>query len=642
MMYCTYSPEDNKLRLYSTVRLDKETYEKVKAAGFKWAPKQELFVAPAWTPAREDLLLELCGEIDDEDTSLVQRQEERAERFEEYSDKRGQEANSAHAAVSAIADHIPLGQPILVGHHSERRARRDAEKIQSGMSRAVKLWETSQYWLERAKGAIAHAKYKERPDVRHRRIKGLEAEVRKCQAAYTPADNPPHIIQQQEYCYSTGEYLHGGEKVPHVWCAPKGGRGGSWVPVANLPKIEEHYRRWINHYANRIAYERAMLEEQGGLVAEQYEIAVGGMVLVRGEWLTVTKINKSAGEVVSVTTNSRYVKVKGIEEIKGYKPPTAEQAAQVKQATKLPPLCNYPGAGFVAITQAQWDKIYKDHKGTCTHRENTVYGAHRTRQVMNFCLRNLGHTLQSQWGMTGVYISDAKRKDAPAPTLLPTAPALPIEPDLATLEARAARHEANRAEVKAQESSPFEAMKETLKAGVQVVSSPELFPTPPELAARMVQEAGILSGQVLLEPSAGTGNIVAAIMKHDNCAVVKAIEISPGVKVQLYERFGRGNYNCDVIGADFLACGGELGQFDRVLMNPPFSAEVAHVRHAYQFLKPGGRLVAVMSEGPFFRERDQDFRAWLESVGGISEKLPSDTFQESGTGVNTRLVIIDK
>jgi hypothetical protein len=67
----SYSPEDNKLRLYPFARLDKETYDRVKAAGFSWAPKQELFVAPMWTPQREDLLLALCGEIGDEDTSLV-------------------------------------------------------------------------------------------------------------------------------------------------------------------------------------------------------------------------------------------------------------------------------------------------------------------------------------------------------------------------------------------------------------------------------------------------------------------------------------------------------------------------------------------------------------------------------------------
>ena len=122
----TYSPDDNKLRLYASRRLDSETYARVKAAGFRWAPKQDLFVAPMWTPAREDLLIELAGEIDDEDKSLVDRAEERAERFEDYSDKRMRDAESARKAVAAIADNIPFGQPILVGHHSEKHARRDA------------------------------------------------------------------------------------------------------------------------------------------------------------------------------------------------------------------------------------------------------------------------------------------------------------------------------------------------------------------------------------------------------------------------------------------------------------------------------------------------------------------------------------
>lgn len=104
---------------------------------------------------------------------------ERAERFEDYSEKRGQDAERAHSAVSAITEHIPLGQPILVGHHSEKRARRDAEKIENGMRRAVKMWDQAQYWQRRAAGAVRLAKYKERPDVRARRIKGIEADRRR-------------------------------------------------------------------------------------------------------------------------------------------------------------------------------------------------------------------------------------------------------------------------------------------------------------------------------------------------------------------------------------------------------------------------------------------------------------------------------
>ena len=51
----TYSPDDNKIRLTASNRLDGATYERVKAAGFAWAPKLEQFIAPMWTPARADL-----------------------------------------------------------------------------------------------------------------------------------------------------------------------------------------------------------------------------------------------------------------------------------------------------------------------------------------------------------------------------------------------------------------------------------------------------------------------------------------------------------------------------------------------------------------------------------------------------------
>src|SRR5437899_2419305 len=187
MMTATYSPEDNKLRLYAGARLPRDLYDRVRAAGFIWAPRQGLFVAPMWTPEREDLLTELCGEVGDEDTSLVERAEGRADRFEGYGEKRGAEAERAREAVGQIAEGIPLGQPILVGHHSERHARRDAERIESGMRRAVRLWETSRYWTDRAAGAIRHAKYKELPAVRARRIKTIEADKRKAERTLTDA-----------------------------------------------------------------------------------------------------------------------------------------------------------------------------------------------------------------------------------------------------------------------------------------------------------------------------------------------------------------------------------------------------------------------------------------------------------------------
>jgi Domain of unknown function (DUF3560) len=61
------------------------------------------------------------------------------------------------------ADNIPLGQPILIGHHSESHARKDAERSENGMHKTVKIGHTAKYWEDRAKGALRHAKYKEPP-----------------------------------------------------------------------------------------------------------------------------------------------------------------------------------------------------------------------------------------------------------------------------------------------------------------------------------------------------------------------------------------------------------------------------------------------------------------------------------------------
>ena len=91
-----------------------------------------------------------------------------------------------------------------------------------------------------------------------------------------------------------------------------------------------------------------------------------------------------------------------------------------------------------------------------------------------------------------------------------------------------------------------------------------------------------------------------------------------------------------------------LDLYDRIIMNPPFEKgqDIDHVRRAYDMLHPNGRIVAIMSEGPFYRSdsKAQEFRAWLDDKGGTSEKLPEGSFKDSdrSTGVNTRLVIIDK
>jgi 16S rRNA G1207 methylase RsmC len=93
---------------------------------------------------------------------------------------------------------------------------------------------------------------------------------------------------------------------------------------------------------------------------------------------------------------------------------------------------------------------------------------------------------------------------------------------------------------------------------------------------------------------------------------------------------------------DFLHCNGDLGKFDRVVMNPPFAdqADIDHVTHALSFLKPGGKLVAIMSAGASFRQdrKASKFQELIEGLGGTMNELPEDSFKQSGTNVRTVLV----
>ena len=638
MTTATYSPEDNKLRLYPESRLDAETYARVKSAGFRWAPRQELFVAPMWTPAREDLLIEMCGEIGDEDTSLADRTEERAERFTEYSGKRAEDADRAHAAVERITDGIPMGQPILVGHHSERHARRDADKIDRGMRRAVKMWETSNYWTRRAAGAIASQKYKEAAPVRQRRIKKLESENRVSRSKFTPCPKTRPIMQ------SKWDADHDAPKVEHVWCSPNGGgRGGSWVPSESLPRLEAYYTRWIRHNENRLLYERAMLDEQGGAAADRFDFKVGGQVLIGRDWYVILRVNKSAGVVNSIThTSPSHVTwtqkwKSGVETVTDYRPPADGDTAKVAAATKKPPLCNYPGEGFEHITKAKWKRIHTDYK-TTREVKNPAAGKHRAR-----------------WAMFGgeyhhVYLTDQKRIDPPATALPlleePAAPLpAPVEPPKPRTVITPADYD---------EPDKFDKMAESIRAGVQVVSAPQLFPTPPELARRMVKWADVQPGQRVLEPSAGTGNLLRAIWGATtgcDCVRVMAVEqnyqLAQALKEDKRKRLYSTDQNYAIRCEDFLSKGPlDWGHFQRIVMNPPFAngQDMEHVRHAFSFLSKGGVLVAVMGAGAFFRGdlKAMKFRGWLDGLNSEVVDLPPDTFKSVGTGVNCKLVRINQ
>ena len=163
------------------------------------------------------------------------------------------------------------------------------------------------------------------------------------------------------------------------------------------------------------------------------------------------------------------------------------------------------------------------------------------------------------------------------------------------------------------------------------------FFSPPAVVERLVEAADLRSGLSCLEPSAGNGAIVRGLLGRGHPAT--AIEIRPELASQVAA------LGVDVTVGDFLDSTPEP-RYDRVVMNPPFAkgAEVKHVLHAIEFLRPGGRLVSVMSASLSFRtdRRYSGFRERISELGGRIEDLPESSFKNSGTNVATVLVQVER
>lgn len=178
----------------------------------------------------------------------------------------------------------------------------------------------------------------------------------------------------------------------------------------------------------------------------------------------------------------------------------------------------------------------------------------------------------------------------------------------------------------------------------------DYFATPEPIGYKMVQWLQSKPGQSLLEPSAGDGAIARWMPDNTyNTVVEPSRDLTPklmrnvaGAKVveSTFENFDLHN------------------KFDGIAMNPPFGhggkTAVEHVAKAYQHLKDGGRLIAIIPDGPACQKH---FDKWFYGDPGAKRKedrgiadgvlmadihLPSVIFEREGTNVNTRMVVIDK
>jgi hypothetical protein len=184
---------------------------------------------------------------------------------------------------------------------------------------------------------------------------------------------------------------------------------------------------------------------------------------------------------------------------------------------------------------------------------------------------------------------------------------------------------------------------EALIERVRFSDIPGFFPTPDPVIRMMLERADIKPGMRVLEPSAGIGSIADAVRAIGAEPLVCEVNytLQEILKAKGYEFLGRDFMDVVTINEK---------TFDAVIMNPPFERgqDILHVMHAFDFLKHGGRLVAIVSTGPFFRSdrKSEEFRDWIGVVGAEVIELPDGSFQGAGafrqTGISCKMLVLDK
>jgi len=163
------------------------------------------------------------------------------------------------------------------------------------------------------------------------------------------------------------------------------------------------------------------------------------------------------------------------------------------------------------------------------------------------------------------------------------------------------------------------------------------FPTPKPLIDKMFEMAKVFEGETILEPSAGLGHIADAIKLKYPSNDLSVIEWN----YSLWEALNKKGF--DPENENFLST---THKYDVIFMNPPFenNQDIDHVRHAFNLLKEGGRLVAIMAGNKNgSRSVITEFNDFVNEHGYmVDNEAGSFKSAFNSTNVNTVTVYLEK
>lgn len=216
---------------------------------------------------------EVTVEIDDTErrsfaeaeAERYERAEARADRMAGYAQNAAARSDAAYESAHRIADMIPMGQPILVGHHSERRHRKDLDRIDRGMRASIDEGRKAEHYEDRAETAAQFQTRRESVPTTLRRIEKLEAERRLWQRGLDgePGSRTLRNRETDAYVPAHGRYL-------------------------------ERVKSEIEQLDEQIGYWRGIVAASGAKVWGPADFTKGDFVKIRHGYYEVLRVNKKS------------------------------------------------------------------------------------------------------------------------------------------------------------------------------------------------------------------------------------------------------------------------------------------------------------------------------------------------------------
>ena len=178
----TYNVATDWLSLTFPGRQPKDVTGPLKEAGFRFRGRGPYKAWKCrWNTHREDVALSFLvdRETDVEVIAIEPDWNKRADARDEYAAQVAAQASALWSEHRAMLDVIPFGQPILVGHHSEQRDRNYRARADRKARKSIETSDRAESIKRGADRARWKAERAQDADVREKKVKTLEKEIRR-------------------------------------------------------------------------------------------------------------------------------------------------------------------------------------------------------------------------------------------------------------------------------------------------------------------------------------------------------------------------------------------------------------------------------------------------------------------------------